>query len=65
MMGSTQEALGPHRFPTSIKGVILDGPKVVLLRNERDERELPGGKLELGEAPEDWVSREEELGLKV
>ncbi|WP_204985207.1 NUDIX domain-containing protein [Micromonospora globbae] len=38
-----------------------------LLRNERDEWELPGGKLEVGETPEDGVCREvaEELVLTV
>jgi 8-oxo-dGTP pyrophosphatase MutT (NUDIX family) len=39
----------------------------VLLKNEREEWELPGGKLELGESPEDCVVREirEELELQV
>jgi len=40
---------------------------VVLLRNERDEWELPGGKLEPGEDPATCVVREikEEVGLSV
>jgi 8-oxo-dGTP pyrophosphatase MutT (NUDIX family) len=55
------------RFPVSVKGVVLDGERVVLLRNEREEWELPGGKLEVGEDPERCVEREiyEELGIVV
>ncbi len=41
----------PALFPVSIKGVVLQHGKVLLLRNERDEWELPGGKLERGEDP--------------
>jgi putative ATPase len=44
------DALAP-RFPVSIKGVLEVGGRIVLLRNERDEWELPGGKLEAGEDP--------------
>lgn len=55
------------RWPVSVKGVILDGDQVVLLRNERDEWELPGGRLEPGEAIEECLVREvrEELGIVV
>jgi len=56
-----------YRFPVSVKGVIIREGKVILLRNERDEWELPGGKLELSESPEGCLAREiaEELGLDV
>ena len=47
-----------YRFPVSVKGVVLHAERVVLLKNEREEWELPGGKLELGESPEDCVTRE-------
>jgi 8-oxo-dGTP pyrophosphatase MutT (NUDIX family) len=55
------------RFPVSVKGVVIRDGKVVLLRNERDEWELPGGKLELSESPERCLAREleEELGLAI
>ncbi len=51
----------------SAKDVTLDRDRVILLRNERGEWELPGGRLEAGESPEECVAREvlEELGLSV
>jgi 8-oxo-dGTP pyrophosphatase MutT (NUDIX family) len=57
----------PRLFPVSVKGVVLRGGRVLLLRNERDEWELPGGKLELGEDPTDCLAREiaEEVGWPV
>jgi 8-oxo-dGTP pyrophosphatase MutT (NUDIX family) len=55
------------RFPVSVKGVVIRRGAVVLLRNERDEWELPGGKLEPSESPQVCVAREiaEELRLQV
>jgi 8-oxo-dGTP pyrophosphatase MutT (NUDIX family) len=54
-------------FPVSIKGVLFDADGIVLLENERGEWELPGGRLELGEAPPATLMREfaEELGIAV
>jgi 8-oxo-dGTP pyrophosphatase MutT (NUDIX family) len=56
----------PHRFPVSVKAVIVQGDRVLLLRNERDEWELPGGKLDLGEDPPVRLLREiaEETGWR-
>jgi mutator protein MutT len=55
-------------FKVSIKGVLTapDG-RVVLLQNERDEWELPGGQIEVGETPAECLAREiqEELCLQV
>ena len=55
------------RFPVSVKGVVIRGGKVILVRNERDEWELPGGKLELTESPKQCLAREiaEELHLTI
>jgi 8-oxo-dGTP pyrophosphatase MutT (NUDIX family) len=54
-------------FPVSIKGVVFVGERVVLLKNEREEWELPGGRLETGESPPACVVREirEELAIDV
>jgi 8-oxo-dGTP pyrophosphatase MutT (NUDIX family) len=56
-----------YRFPVSVKGVIIRDGKVILCQNERDEWELPGGKLELSESPEECLTREigEELQLAI
>ena len=55
------------RFPVSVKGVVFLDDRAVLLRNEREEWELPGGRLEAGEEPTDCLVREiaEELALEV
>lgn len=57
----------PQLYPVSVKGVVIRDGRVLLLRNERDEWELPGGKLELGEDPIECVAREisEEVGWDV
>jgi ADP-ribose pyrophosphatase YjhB (NUDIX family) len=55
------------RLPVSVKGVVLDEEKVILLENERGEWELPGGRLEAGESLRECVERElcEEINLRV
>lgn len=53
--------------PISVKGIIFEDGNVWLRKNERNEWELPGGKLDLGEQPEQTVVREmqEELGFAI
>lgn len=57
----------PRAFPVSVKGVVIHDDRVLLLHNERDEWELPGGKIELGEPSEECLAREieEETGWLV
>lgn len=57
----------PRMFPVSVKGVVVREGRVLLLRNEREEWELPGGKIEAGETPEACLTREikEETGWTV
>ncbi|MCX5206730.1 NUDIX domain-containing protein [Streptomyces sp. NBC_00237] len=62
-------AYTPPTWPVSVKGVALDAHgRVLLLKNEREEWELPGGRLEPTDlSPEETVVREvsEESGWVV
>lgn len=56
-----------HKLPISIKGVVVVGGSVLLAKNERDEWELLGGRIELEEHPRETLAREiwEEASLVV
>lgn len=48
----------PHEYSISVKGVVVRDGRVLLLKNEREEWELPGGRIEPDETPEQCVARE-------
>jgi 8-oxo-dGTP pyrophosphatase MutT (NUDIX family) len=55
-------------YPVSVKGVLrAPSGEIVLLLNAREEWELPGGRIELGETSTACLAREiaEELNLQV
>jgi 8-oxo-dGTP pyrophosphatase MutT (NUDIX family) len=54
-------------YPTSIKGVLLLDGRVLLVKNSRDEWELPGGRIDGDEDHAQTLSREfaEELSIDV
>lgn len=55
-------------FPVSIKGVLFTPEgECALAMNHRNEWELPGGRIDIGESPELCLQREfqEELGVQV
>jgi 8-oxo-dGTP pyrophosphatase MutT (NUDIX family) len=55
-------------LPVSVKGVLLTDGAVILLQNEREEWELPGGRIDPDDAsPRAALRREcaEELGIEV
>ena len=55
------------KFPISIKAIIIDDNKVLCLKNERSEWDLPGGKIDFNEDIENCLIREikEETNLSV
>jgi 8-oxo-dGTP diphosphatase len=54
-------------YPVSVKGVLIDNDRVLLLLNERGEWDLPGGRPDPGEDHRAALKREvrEETGLSV
>lgn len=56
----------PYLIPVSVKGIVFEDGKVWLRFNQRNEWELPGGKLDKGEQPKQTIVRElqEELGFE-
>lgn len=56
-----------HKFPVSIKAIIIDDNRILCLKNERNEWDLPGGKINSNEDIEECLIREvkEEVNLDI
>ncbi len=54
-------------FPVSVKSIIFDDKRVLLIKNQRDEWDLPGGKIEKKEDVIETLVREvkEELNISI
>jgi 8-oxo-dGTP pyrophosphatase MutT (NUDIX family) len=52
-------------FPVSVKSILIDDQRVLLIKNERDEWDLPGGKMEKNDNVIETLIREvkEELNI--
>ncbi len=55
------------KFPISIKAIVVDGDKILCLKNERNEWDFPGGKINFNEDIENCLKREvkEETNLDI
>jgi 8-oxo-dGTP pyrophosphatase MutT (NUDIX family) len=55
------------KFPVSVKAIIIDNDRVLCLKNEREEWDLPGGKIDFNEDIENCLKREvkEEVNLEI
>jgi len=55
------------KFPVSVKAIIIDDNRVLLLKNERNEWDFAGGKISFNEDVEDCLRREvkEEINVSV
>ena len=55
------------KFPISLKVLVVDKKRVLFLKNERGEWDLPGGKINFNESPNNCLKREvfEETKLKL
>ena len=62
-----KDAWGNLAVTLSIKGIVFEAGKLWLRQNERGEWELPGGRLDSEEQPEQTLVREirEELGREI
>lgn len=62
-----RDSWGNLAVTLSCKAIVVEGGKIWLRKNERGDWELPGGRLDESEQPEDTIARElsEELGVEI